>query len=152
MEGRKSTSYSIHTRILKSHQHTICKPFTYTTGTPSLPATGNFVGRSSAALAQGLSRVRTLAGGIAEELAAGLQAGAPSFFKEDDKTFFRAAGLLQRAADCGAPAERDTLAGEALKLLSRVPLAADLGQVAPQLLALHQTAGVIELALQVCAH
>lgn len=91
------------------------------------------------------------AGGIAEELAAGLQAGAPSFFREDDKTFFRAAGLLQRAAECGAPADRDSLASEALKLLLRVPLAADLGQVVPQLLALHQAAGVIELALQVCA-
>ena len=38
-------------------------------------------------------------GGIAEELSAALQAGAPSFFREDDKTFYRASALLQRAAE-----------------------------------------------------
>ena len=38
-------------------------------------------------------------GGIAEELSSALQAGAPSFFREDDKTFYRASALLQRAAE-----------------------------------------------------
>ena len=51
-------------------------------------------------------------GGIAEELSAALQAGAPSFFREDDKTFYRASALLQRAAEAGLGPDSGQLASQ----------------------------------------
>lgn len=36
-----------------------------------------------------------IAGGVAEDLSAALQGGCPSYFREDDKLYYRASGLLQ---------------------------------------------------------
>ena len=49
-----------------------------------------------------------------------LSGGCPSFFKEDDKTFYQASGLLQRAEGTPAAAERAHLVREALRLMLKV--------------------------------
>ena len=59
-------------------------------------------------------------GGLAEDLAATLQAGCPSYFKEDDKTFYQASGLLQRAESAASAADRQELSNEALRSMMRV--------------------------------
>lgn len=59
-------------------------------------------------------------GGVAEDLSAVLAGGCPGFFKEDDKTFYAASGLLQRAEATTAPAERAHLTREALRLMMKV--------------------------------
>ena len=59
-------------------------------------------------------------GGVAEDLSATLSSGCPSFFKEDDKTFYQASGLLQRAEGTPAAAERAHLVREALRLMLKV--------------------------------
>lgn len=60
------------------------------------------------------------AGGVAEDLSAVLSGGCPSYFKEDDKTFYHASGLLQRAEATAAEAERSHLTREALRLMMKV--------------------------------
>lgn len=47
-------------------------------------------------------RPNCTAGGVAEDLAAALQAGAGAYFREDDKLYYQAAGLLQRAESAQA--------------------------------------------------
>lgn len=63
-------------------------------------------------------------GGVAEDLAASLQSGCPSYFKEDDKTFYQASGLLQRAESTSASAERDSLVNQAVQLMMKVDIPA----------------------------
>ena len=63
-----------------------------------------------------------LAGGVAADLAARLQSGCPSYFKEDDKTFYQASGLLQRAEATAPPAEKEELVNQAVQLMMKVPL------------------------------
>ncbi len=43
-----------------------------------------------------------LSGGVAEDLAAALQRGCGSYFREDDKLYYQASGLLQRAEAAAA--------------------------------------------------
>ena len=59
------------------------------------------------------------AGGVAEDLSAVLAGGCPSFFKEDDKTFYEASGKLQRAEATRAASERAHLTREALRLMMK---------------------------------
>ena len=59
------------------------------------------------------------AGGVAEDLSAVLAGGCPGFFKEDDKTFYAASGLLQRAEATTAASERAHLTREALRLMMK---------------------------------
>ena len=61
-----------------------------------------------------------LAGGVAADLAARLQSGCPSYFKEDDKTFYQASGLLQRAEATAPPAEKEDLVNQAVQLMMKV--------------------------------
>lgn len=56
---------------------------------------------------------------MAEDLSAVLAGGCPSFFKEDDKTFYAASGLLQRAEATTAASERAHLTREALRLMMK---------------------------------
>lgn len=70
----------------------------------------------------------------------------------DDRTFYKAAGLLRRAEGAANGAERGSLAAQALQLMGRVPAAVDLGVVVPQLALLGAWDGVVSLPLQVCAH
>jgi len=63
---------------------------------------------------------------VAEDLSAVLAGGCPGFFKEDDKTFYAASGLLQRAEATTAPAERAHLTREALRLMMKVRFIASL--------------------------
>ncbi|KAK9837777.1 hypothetical protein WJX74_004885, partial [Apatococcus lobatus] len=91
-------------------------------------------------------------GGEAEKLAEELQKGCPAFFREDDRIFYRASGLLQQAeSGQSTPAERADLAREALRLMMQVPLACDLGQVLPQLAYLRSFEGIVDLALKKAA-
>ncbi|KAI3427442.1 hypothetical protein D9Q98_010357 [Chlorella vulgaris] len=90
-------------------------------------------------------------GGIAEDLAAALQRGAGSYFKENDKLYYQACGLLQRAEAATAAADREALAGEAVSLMLRVPLACDLGQVVPQLAYLRAVQALVDLPLRKAA-
>ena len=62
----------------------------------------------------------SLAGGVAADLAARLQSGCPSYFKEDDKTFYQASGLLQRAEASAPPAEKEELVNQAVQLMMKV--------------------------------
>ena len=55
-------------------------------------------------------------GSGAEDLAASLSAGCGAWFRDEDRTFYRASGLLQRA-EAAAGAERASLAREALRLM-----------------------------------
>jgi hypothetical protein len=41
-------------------------------------------------------------GGVAEDLAAALQGGCGAYFREDDKLYYQASGLLQRAEAAAA--------------------------------------------------
>lgn len=57
-------------------------------------------------------------GGEAEKLAEELQHGCPAFFREDDRIFYRASGLLQQAeSGQTSPADRAALTREALRLM-----------------------------------
>ena len=69
----------------------------------------------------------------------------------DDRTFYKAAGLLRRAEEAGDGAERASLAAQGLALMGRVPGAVDLGVVVPQLALLGAWDGVVSLPLQVRA-
>lgn len=60
-----------------------------------------------------------MAGGVAEDLSAVLAGGCPGFFKEDDKMFYAASGLLQRAEATTAASERAHLTREALRLMMK---------------------------------
>ena len=51
------------------------------------------------------TRTSWRAGGVAEDLAAALQRGCGSYFKEDDKLYYQACGLLQRAEAAAAMGE-----------------------------------------------
>lgn len=65
--------------------------------------------------------VTLTAGGEAEKLAEELQKGCPAFFREDDRIFYRASGLLQQAeSGQSSPVERADLAREALRLMMQV--------------------------------
>ena len=44
----------------------------------------------------------------------------PAYFKEDDKIFYEASGLLQRGEAANAAAEKDHLTRAALKLMLKV--------------------------------
>lgn len=72
------------------------------------------------------------AGGVADDLAAQLGGGCPSYFKEEDRVFYQASGILQRA-ETAEPAESKRLTNEALAMLLKVPGSCTLGQVVPQL-------------------
>ena len=48
------------------------------------------------------------------------QAGCPCFFKEEDKLYYSATGLLQRAEVASGAADRDDLARQAVTLMSKV--------------------------------
>lgn len=108
-------------------------------------------------------------GGRTEDLASILQTGCPCFFKEEDKLYYSATGLLQRAEVAVGAADRDDLARQAVTLMSKVvlftvhedalptahaappqvPLSVDLGQVVPQLVYLRDVEGMVDLALRV---
>ncbi|EFN51092.1 hypothetical protein CHLNCDRAFT_141404 [Chlorella variabilis] len=90
-------------------------------------------------------------GGVAEDLAAALQRGCGSYFKEDDKLYYQACGLLQRAEAAAAMADREVLTREAVSLMLRVPLACDLGQVVPQLAYLRAVQAIVDLPLRKAA-
>ena len=61
-----------------------------------------------------------VAGGVTEDLSAQLAQSCPAYFKEDDKIFYEASGLLQRAEAAMAAAEKDHLTRSALKLMMKV--------------------------------
>ena len=61
-----------------------------------------------------------VAGGVTEDLSAQLAQSCPAYFKEDDKIFYEASGLLQRAEAATAAAEKDHLTRSALKLMMKV--------------------------------
>lgn len=48
------------------------------------------------------------------------QSGCPSFFKEEDKLYYSATTLLQRAEAATGAADRDDLAHQAVALMSKV--------------------------------
>lgn len=91
------------------------------------------------------------AGGLAEDLAAALQHGCPSYFQESDRVYYNASGLLRRAGSAPAAADRDSLARDAVSLLARVPLSCDLGQIIPQLALLRAIDAVVELSVRKAA-
>ncbi|PSC67210.1 nuclear pore complex NUP155 [Micractinium conductrix] len=90
-------------------------------------------------------------GGVAEDLAAALQQGCGSYFKEDDKLYYQASGLLQRAEAAAAAADREALTREAVSLMLRVSLAVDLAQVLPQLAYLREVQALVDLPLRKAA-
>ncbi|KAF8069564.1 NUP155 [Scenedesmus sp. PABB004] len=90
------------------------------------------------------------AGGVAE-LAAALQAGAPGYFRDQDRQFFQATAKLKAAEEAGSAAERDAAARDALAGLLRVPQCVNLGQLVPRLAFLRQYEGVVELVLRCAA-
>ena len=69
------------------------------------------------------SSVRHHAGGTTEDLSAQLAQRCPAYFKEDDKIFYEASGLMQRAEAATAAAEKDHLTRSALKLMMKVGVA-----------------------------
>lgn len=76
-----------------------------------------------------------IAGGIAEELAASLKGGCPAFFKETDRVFYQASGLLQRAEGVTSTSERLSLTKEALHLMMQVrPISSKLEVYPPEAL------------------
>ncbi|PRW05942.1 nuclear pore complex Nup155 isoform B [Chlorella sorokiniana] len=90
-------------------------------------------------------------GGVAEDLAAALQRGCGAYFREDDKLYYQASGLLQRAEAAAAAADREALAREAVSLMLRVPLAVDLAQVVPQLAYLRAVQALVDLPVRKAA-
>lgn len=59
-------------------------------------------------------------GGVTEDLSARLAQSCPAYFKEDDKIFYEASGLLRRAEAATAAADKDHLTRSALKLMMKV--------------------------------
>lgn len=57
---------------------------------------------------------------MTEDLSARLAQSCPAYFKEDDKIFYEASGLLQRAEAATAAGDRDHLTRQALKLMMKV--------------------------------
>lgn len=84
---------------------------------------------------------------MAEDLAASLSAGCPSFFNESDRVYYRGAGVLRRAEAAASRAEALQLVREAVDLLKRAPLSVDLSAITPQLTALGAPAAAVELAI-----
>jgi nuclear pore complex protein Nup155 len=91
------------------------------------------------------------AAGLADDLAAALQSGCPSFFREADRIYYNASGLLRRAETTTTSADRRALLRDAVALLCRAPLAAELGQVIPRLALLRALDAVVELATRKAA-
>jgi len=91
------------------------------------------------------------AGGLAEDLAAALQQGCPSYFRESDRVYYNASGLLRRAESATTTADRDAFTKDAVSLLVKVPLACDLAQIVPQLALLRSLDAVVELSVRKAA-
>jgi nuclear pore complex protein Nup155 len=91
------------------------------------------------------------AGGLAEDLAAALQQGCPSYFRESDRVYYNASGLLRRAENASTSVDRDSFTKDAVSLLARVPLACDLAQIVPQLALLRSLDAVVELSVRKAA-
>jgi len=87
------------------------------------------------------------AGAGVEEIAAALQRGCPSYFKEDDRTFYQASAKLKQAEALTNPSEREALTREAVAQLRRVPLACNLEFLVSQLAYLRQFEGIVEIPL-----
>mmetsp|Transcript_20731 Transcript_20731/g.49379 ORF Transcript_20731/g.49379 Transcript_20731/m.49379 type:complete len:994 (-) Transcript_20731:270-3251(-) len=87
------------------------------------------------------------AGGVSDDLAARLSSGCPSYFKEEDRVFYKASGLLQQA-ESSDPERAAGLTQEALRMLMQVPGACSLGQVVPQLSHLGCYEGVVNLPIK----
>ncbi len=77
--------------------------------------------------------------------AAGLTRAAA---QADDRTFYRAAALLQRAEAAPNRGEAAAMAQQALALMARAPAAVDLQVVVPQLALLGAWEGIVSLPLQ----
>lgn len=89
-------------------------------------------------------------GGLAEDLAAALQRGCPSYFRESDRTYYDASGLLRKAESATNTADRAAYTKDAVALLLKVPLACDLGQIVPQLALLRSFDAMVDLPVRVC--
>lgn len=72
----------------------------------------------------------------------------PGATQADDRTFYQAASLLQRAEAAPNSGEAAQLAQRALQLMGRAPAAVDLQVVLPQLALLGAWDGVVSLPLQ----
>ena len=57
---------------------------------------------------QASSMLHSAVGGVTEDLSARLAQSCPAYFKEDDKVFYEASGLLRRADAATAAADKDT--------------------------------------------
>lgn len=91
-------------------------------------------------------------GGVAEDLAASLSAGCPSFFNESDRVYYRGASMLRHAESAASRAEALQLVREAVDMLKRASLSVDLASVTLQLTALGVPAAAVELAVaRACA-
>lgn len=64
-----------------------------------------------------------------DDISARLREGCPSYYKESDYKFYLAVECLERAVATNDTEERENLAREAFKYLSKVPESADLRTV-----------------------
>lgn len=95
-----------------------------------------------------VSEHMSAAGGLAEDLAAALQRGCPSFFREADRQYYNASGMLRKAEAAPTAADRAAFTRDAVGMLAKVPLAIDMGQVAPQLALLRAFDSLVDLAVK----
>ncbi|GMH20349.1 hypothetical protein Nepgr_022190 [Nepenthes gracilis] len=86
--------------------------------------------------------------GTVNDISGRLREGCPSYFKESDYKFYLAVECLDRAAVSSDPVERDSLAREALDLLTKIPESADLRSVCKRFEDLRFYEAVVRLPLQ----
>ena len=84
--------------------------------------------------------------GAADELAAALAAGCPSYFRPGERAFYRAVAALATARAAPSGPDRDRAVAGAVSSLLSAPLAADLGRVLPQLAALGGWDAAVDVA------
>ncbi|MEW5305512.1 MAG: hypothetical protein WDW36_008046 [Sanguina aurantia] len=89
--------------------------------------------------------------GAVESVAGQLQSGCPTYFKDDDRTFYQASAKLKQAEGASSSAERDSLTSEAVASLRLVPLSCNLPYLVSQLVYLNNYEGIVEIPLRAAA-
>ncbi|GLC36182.1 hypothetical protein PLESTB_001371300 [Pleodorina starrii] len=87
----------------------------------------------------------------AEAMAAALQAAAPSYFRQEDRTYYQASALLKAAEAAQPGPEREATVKQAVAMLVRVPLVVHLESLTSQLANLKYYEGIVTVALAAAA-
>lgn len=108
-------------------------------------------GIASSLIAALVSEHMGAAPGLADDLAHQLQSGCPSFFRETDRLYYNASGMLRRAEGATTASDRQGFLKDGVVLLCRVPLSVDMAHIIPRLALLRALDSAVELAARKAA-